>query len=731
VISNKEHTVLIEELVRLGRPLVEGGLGPDEVLKIITDVTDPRAKNFFRNVLIAELPAEDGQESVVWRAQLGNDLEQEKKTDFKVETDRVVGIPFVIPSGGNSLNAQGCYGLPVYPCWERHLQGLTESAQGKRNRRGGKSVSLAYIHGFRKSSDEVLGFLEDRLTLTQGFKISTELLASLSVRIHKVAKQEFAGDAKRLGVLVLVRCEPGGFYTYGRRRTRHSLAESRLYPGRFIEPNLPKIVEAVWAARLAEGAEMGARDAGTCSVSGEAGRVVSAYCKAWPWAFPTWKCPVGHGGDTGLLVEGIGLSHDAYRALTMGASWFNRVTQKVRPYIVQEVFAPGSDGPGRELAQRRSATDLDTIFGAAFLLPLDDQSLRDPDFRRAFADQMLAMLEPQNAKGTLAQRQFVAVTGFDCFVPEEFDRRGFLLSLVYFSGDPSRGDIHLRACIQDVLPSVAATLKKLAETTAQEGKRLFELVHLAEKRQAYLFGCYQSVPYLLARGYGGAHLWNQLDRVLHRRPLSDRRVAANAAARMAGLAARLPDSRFDLAEEAIFYLCCREFIHQCKRGLTTAPGEEGMPMRPWRELLHAVERGPIEELRYANGAELGFGCGALIHRFSWKYQDATGQKDYLKNRVMTFGANLSPDTVWKVGLRQMFEVAQRYDDLRTWFEKFFQDRVGATLAEFDRLKDEVHNNRDEFMTGFWAGYSLQGYDVRKSRGDDAGKNDTTDEGGEG
>jgi hypothetical protein len=696
--------MLIEELIRLGRPLVENGLTPDEVLKIVTDVADVRTKNFFRNVFLAELPANDGNAPAVWRVQLGQDIPLEKKTFFQVETDRTVGMPFTLPTGGNPLQPQGCYGLPVYLCWDPHLRAFRESAEGVRD------------------------FLEGRLERTHDFLLSPEMLVALCECVHAVARDEFHEDEKRLGVLVLVRAVPDGFYVYGRRKTRSTLDESRLLPGQFLDPNLSRIVAAVWAARLREGAEMGERASGVCSVSGAAGRVVSAYCKAWPWALPTWKCPVAHAGDTDLLVEGIALSPDSYRALTMGACLFNRLTRRLRPFILHEVFSPSADGPGRELAQRRRSTDLDTIFGTAFLLPIEDRLLAEEDSRRIFASRVLNQLETPDEDGPLAQRQLVAVTGFDVLLPEEFVSKDFRLTLVYFSGDPSRGDIHLRAYIQDVLPSVATILLGLAVRTAQEAGRLFEIVHLSEKRREYLYQCYKSVPYLLARGYGGSHLWNQLEQALHRRALGTKRMIRNAAARMASLAHRLPDSRYDLAEEAIFYLCCRDFIRNCNAGLTPAPGEEGMPMREWRVLLDAVEKGPITELRYANTAELGFGCGALIHRFSWKYEKLTGHTDYLKHRVLTFGADLSPEVVWKVALRQMFEVAKRYDELRGWFERTFQDRVGVTLTECDRLQGEMRKNRDDFMTAFWAGYSLQGYDVRNTnKGDESGTEKVTSE----
>jgi hypothetical protein len=703
--------MLIEDLIRLGRPLLEGGLLPEDILNIITDVGETRAKNFFRNIFLAELPTEIGHAPAVWWQQLGQELDHEGKKDFRVDINRAVGIPFSLPAGGNPLHPQGRYGLPAYPCWSPHLQ------------------------GFRDSPDGVRDFLKGRLERTPGLKLSAEILDALCQRIHEEAKRAFgATDQKRLGVLVLIDCSPDGFYTYGRRRNSPTtLGESQHVPGRFVEPNLERILEAVWSARLEEGAEIGERAEATCSISGASGRVVSSYCKAWPWAFPTWTCPVPHAGDTALMVEGIRLDAGSYRALTMGACVFNRLVKKVRSFIIHEVFSPTADSQGREIARGRKAIDLAAVFGAAFLLPVEDRFFRDDDFKSLFAKRMLSLFTPPVMNGTQADRQLESVTGFECFIPEEFNQNEFHLTLVYFSGEPSRGDIHLRAYIQDVLPSVAAKLKSCAVKIAQEASQLFEIVHLAEKRRVYLYSCYKSVPYLLARGYGGPHLWHQLEQALHRRPLGVKRVLANSAARMESLSHRLPDSRYDLAEEAIFYLSCREFIRNCNVGLTNTPQEEHMPMRPWRELLDAIEKGPIDQLHYDGASELGFGCGALVRQFSSLYWTATkaGEegKDYLKHRVLTFGADLTPDVVWKSALKQMFEVAKRYEDIRSRFETFLQERVGATMMEFHRLQDQVRSSRDEFMTAFWAGYSLQGYDHRNKTKADKDKNGPTTEGG--
>ena len=142
-----------------------------------------------------------------------------------------------------------------------------------------------------------------------------------------------------------------------------------------------------------------------------------------------------------------------------------------------------------------------------------------------------------------------------------------------------------------------------------------------------------------------------------------------------------------------------------------------MPMRPWKELLRAVESAPIAELKYESVAELGFGCGALLRKFSRRYWQATkvGKegKDYLRHRVLTFGADLSPDLVQKQGLKGMFEVASKNPSIK--FGRDLQERVGHALTEFHRLEDQVRAHRDDFMTAFWSGYALQGFDRAPSK----------------
>ena len=414
------------------------------------------------------------------------------------------------------------------------------------------------------------------------------------------------------------------------------------------------------------------------------------------------------------MVEGIGLEERSYRAMTAGACAFRRLTQLLHPIVVHELFSTANDREGRNLAARRSLSDLTRIYGSAFLLPIQDCNLTDRGAQDEFVRGMRAMLDPPRLEGSLAERYLDSVLGFESFLPSELDKDDYRLTLVYFSGEPSRGDIHLRAYIQDVIPSTLQRLKILIQSISRQAVRLLRILlpKASEGQVGYAEKCYRSLPYMLARAYGGSHLWTVLEQALHRSYLDLDRLTANAAARMSSLVARWPKSRHDLLDEVIFYQTFRSFVDQYNRGLAEGPKEDTMPMRPWRDLIRSVESGPITELLYESVAELGFGCGVLLRRFSRRYWRATkvGKegKDYLRHRVLTFGADLSPELVQKQGLKGMFEVAAKIKTIG--FGRDLQERVGHALTEFDRFQDQIRTDRDEFMTAFWSGYALQGYD---------------------
>jgi hypothetical protein len=693
--------MLIEELIRLGRPLLESDMRPEEVLALIMDVTDERVKNFYRHVFVVELPA-DGQ-GEPWVLPMQEFGQENEEGDFEVNRAQGASAPIVLPSGGNPRNPQGRYGLPVYPCYDYHLRTFRESAQ------------------------EVVDFLGGRLERTPGFTVSEEMVTKIASALHDaVAQTDFGDERKLLGVLILARCGADEFYSVAKDASREDRI-GQTEAGRAIVPNYAHIVEAVWTAKIEEGREAGSRP-GPCSFSeaeGE-GEVVSAYCKAWPWAFPTWTCPLPHGGNETMLVEGIGVAPEMYRALTLGACVFNQLTRRVSSLVIPEIFSPADT---RRAKEQRKLSDLPTIHGSAFLLPVQDCTLDNPDQRNEFVRGMRGRLAADPNDPTLADRYMTAVTGFETMLPEG-TTDDYRLTLVYYSGDYTRGDIHLRAFIQDVIPSTLWTLRKLAQSQARTAMALLRLLMpgMSEKQQAYLARCYESVPYVLARAYGGAYLWQQLEAVLHRRPLDVRRVTTNAARRMQSLVPQWPDSRYEMAEEVCFFLSFQDFLHVVNGELARKKENDRMSMRPWKDLIRLIEREPVETLQLESPAELGFACGMLVSRYSYWYRVTLGSgKDYLKHRVMTFGSELPPQVI-QAALRGMWDVAKRDEKLHSHLvfgqlahyatseerrEHFgdFQRRLGVILAELERQDpQELSKNRDSFMTGFWSGYSLQGYD---------------------
>lgn len=684
--------MLIEELIRLGRPLLDGDMEPQEVLRLITGMEDERVKNFYRHVFVLELPTDESGEPWAGPMQRFGDILDDG--NFHVDQDRAVAIPFVLPSGGNPLNPQGRYGLPVYPCYDPHIQ------------------------AFRDSSAGVVAFLHGRLERTSNFRVSDGLLDRIGRVLHDaVAATDFGDQKKTLGVLVLVRPAKDGFYSLVSGSRRDRLGRSQ--DSRVIVPNYARILEAVWLAKEDEGREAGVRP-GPCSFSGRTGEAISAYCKAWPWAFTTWTCPLPNGGDEQMLVEGIGVSPQTYRALTLGACVFNKQTRRFSSLVIPEVFSPANTRTGKDLSQRRKISDLPAVYGSAFLLPVQDRTLADPDQRCEFVRGIRGMLDGKPDDPTVADRYMTAVTGFDVLLPDGTSD-DYRLTLVYFSGEYSRGDVHLRAYIQDVIPSTLSRLRNLALDEAKRALGLIEslMPSMSEKQRGYLGRCFQSVPYLLARAYGGAYLWQQLETVLHRQSLDVRRVTSNAARRLQSLIPQWPDSRYAVFDEVGFYLSFLSFLGRVNRELAGRDGDVAMPMRSWKQLLETVDEGPLTDLMLTDPAELGFACGALIKRFSRAYYVAMKTQgkpdaDYLKDRVLTFGSDLRPAAVHDKGLRMILELPNRLKSLNR--SRDLEERVGVAIVAYRQLQREIEKDKDAFVTAFWAGYALQGYDRPKRAG---------------
>ncbi len=673
--------MLIDDLIRMGRPLDAGALEPQEILPLISDVANPNARNFFQHVFVVELDAR-ARNPVVLPVQVWGEFENQRKKrpDFAPDPARAVAAPFVLPSGGNPLNPQGRY-AGVYPCWDRH------------------------IRGFHQSVDAVRAFLPGRLDRTSRLSLDDETLEQVAIGLHEAAQTVDTAAEKLLGLVVVAACGTETPYVHTDERRTDAIGESRHEEGRSIVPRYDALLEAAWDAILEQGRESGRRS-GPCTLCGQGDEVVSFYAKAWPWAFPTWTCPLPLAGRDDMMVESIGLDERCYRALTLGACVFNKLTGRVHRDVVREIFSPGHDAEARRLSGSTGAP----IFGTGYLLPLTDEAIAGDKTGDGFAEDLRWMVE-SGGSGPAAERHFETVTGFHLMIPEDAEQEEYRLTLLYFSGNPGRGDIHLRACIEDVVPSRMRRVRTVAHPCGDEAIALFRAIFgkTTRKQDGFLLRCYRSVPWLLARAYGGAYVWEQLAEVLHRRQLSRRRPTANSARRMASVVPRLPDSWPDLAHEVVFHLVFEQFLDRYHSDLTVE--NRIMPMRPWRELIEAVEVGPIDRIEFQSPSELGFACGVLVSQFGRWYWHATKVggtgKDYLKHRVLTFGTDLTPEAVWRQAVGKMFDVAARYN---MPVSEDFRRRAGVTLAALDRMQETVRSHRDDFMTGFWCGYALQGWD---------------------
>ena len=162
--------MLIETLIRLGRPLVQGGLPPGEIIRQITDVAEPTAKNFLARVFVIEIHRQDGQfRSACLPVQewgYCHKVERSSKEVFEPDLDRAVGAPFLLPKGGSPLNAQGRYGLPVYPIYNKTLRAIKDAEP-------------------EEAAELCISFLSSRIQRTHGFELQESEIAEISSHLSR------------------------------------------------------------------------------------------------------------------------------------------------------------------------------------------------------------------------------------------------------------------------------------------------------------------------------------------------------------------------------------------------------------------------------------------------------------------------------------------------------------------------------------------------------------------
>lgn len=661
--------MIAEQLIRSGQAFMQGIESPATLLNMVSDSTDGKVKNYWQHVIIVEVDQDEDRVEVhpvrswgIWHTPEGG-----KKQTFVPDRHFASLVPVFFPSGGNQLNAQGFYGLPIYLVWDQHWR------------------------NFAANSDGVQRFLKPRLARTAGIKLSEALQELCCRKVYELISGYEVETKKTQAILILALAEESAPFTLSQTRDEDTwIAESKLDPERWLCADTNVMLERVWEAKLREGAAKGEMERGTCAFTGEKGPVVSGDNKAWPWFTTTWEAPFPETFGDKDHVKRLALSPEAYKYLTVGANLFGKLTKQLDFNLNKQLFAPVDSAMGRETATKGQVKA--TILGSAMVTPLLDIANLDKEDKQHFAHGMRERIEGGNRGAALLLSNLL---GYEDDLPEELTDDRFRLTSFYFSGDPSRGDIHLHATIEDIVPSI---LKAVYDITSQvfAWSALFY-----SERQEWLHRRTHSLPYLLVTAYGPASLWQNLSAVLHADTLSWEPFVRGIAHRCAELSHDLSNNNLLLRNEAVFYATFRHFYDLYHRTFNL----EGRTMRPWQDLLHNIGEAPVQEIGFQDIEELGFAAGYLVRRFANRYWHATtDKKDYLQHRVMTFGSDLKPELIYRRALGKLPEYAMRVKDLH--LSDDFRQRLGVWLSAYPSMKTEVNKQSDEFMAAFWAGYML-------------------------
>lgn len=714
--------MIIESLIRLGSPfLSESGLMSEEILRHITDVMSPNTGDCFQNVCIAEIGIDphtdtsriDAHPVSVWGEWESQDLDKDKgrrskgkpKEVFRQDLTRAVGIPFSLPSGGNPLVRQGWYPVPAYIVYKK---------------------SLAAMSG---NEEEVLKFLQARAPFTIGWEVTEEELETLAKGLSLVLPKPEEGRTKTKAVISIVDYRTG-LYSHVKGRMEQSgryvsLAKSRLNPGQIIVANLDKILENVWKAKLKEGKEKGSLNNGTCSFCGKMGRTVSSYVKSWPLFSTTYSYPLPMELRESELVKSIGLCPTCYQELVFGANLLYKTQQRVDYTITKELFSPTQSVQGKAYARQRGKTE--NLYGMFYALPVLDGFLRDPETADDFIAANLGRLEPSRVS-----RQGFSLKdllGFETVLSDEIANESYRFTVVYYMGDWSRGSVDLVATIEDVVPSVARGLSEICTqigtTASRTAKQVAEAWNwsVSDSEQMRYRTRHSSLLYNLILAYGGSYLWQSLDSVLHRRPLAVEPFIRNTAQRLQECAKVIGDSAsyFGFRDEVVFLVSFSEFLEVYHREIA---GKGEVPlMGKWQEWVSTLRQCDPNSWKPRSVAEVGFAAGTVIRTFARQYYRHT-EKDFIKHRVMTYGAKLKCEDIYTRGLARLQEYALMLD---MNLSRSLREAAAAVSMCYYDMEDQVKRDRDNFIAAFWAGYQLCPRDLypgaakqEKSEGEEKG-----------
>lgn len=653
--------MLISDIVRIGKPMIQSRMNIKERIQLLTDVGKEEVKNFYGNIFIVEL---DDEKTIFHYTKYQDNKNEPAKLSY------AVGLPITLPSGGNPLLAQGIYPIPCYPMYEKHIKNFTD----------------------KKATEKVI---YDRLVRTIPYmELEPEEIRHKAEIINNclVAEAEkYITDEKQLGILAIL---DYSLDLYSAERKENSLPVQTNEGDVFIDSR--KIIENIIEARFQEAKELGTEKKAISTISNEPSEeVVSAYNKSWLWLSPTWDPPKSIYWNNNEWTKGIRLNREEYEAFFYGTQFLKQIQTPIHASVLKEMFAPTFSS---EAKKHLSPTSFEPVFGIPYFLPLTE---KDPaEIYTKFLN-LKRRLEAREIRENDLQLEIISGLQ-DKIIRNITD--DYRITIIYYSGTLSRGDIHIRSQIEDVVPSVASKVQKIVQNLDRHVfRRITKLLGIEDRNNEYTRFKVKHLPTLLSNAYGPAYVWTSLDDVLHQRPIGIKRVLKQTNRRINELANK--NDYLGICSELLFFHLFYEFYHQYHEKLLKQK-EGNLFMPNWEELIEKYENGTLTASDIDTTTKTGFVCGLIVRQFERSYYRKTGdEKGYLKSRIMRFGSKLTPEMIWKNGLLRMEELKRSRDLL---VGKNYEKALALVLPSILSQKENnlLAKEKDEFMTMFWSGYLM-------------------------
>ena len=659
--------MLAEAIVRIGRPLARSSMTVTERIRWLTDVGQESCKNYFQHVWVMELA--EGQADILHFLQIGQMDGSGNKAEFKVDEKRAVAFPFHFPNGGNPLKAQGFYPIPCYLMWDPHIKMMGNAGE----------------------------FAEDvllpRLLKTVPYSgEKRDALAELAKRVANRLSGEcgkWLKEDKQLGILMIF--DPKlAVYRYEEGPSELRIQESGIHRGKWMALDGAVVLESIREAKVREATELGeAADQISTFTNRRSKRVVSLYNKSWLWLAPTWEMPRSIYWKDDEWTKGIKVDPETYEYFYYGTQFMKEIQVPISSATLKEMFAPVMHAEAR---QKIRASSYEQIYGIPMLLPL-----LDGDAEQQF-QKYKKMLKQWGQQEDLSRSalHLRLLAGLDRVIPESGDE--YRLTILYYSGDLSRGNMHIRAMIEDVVPSVARKIQDiLVELQSMVVPDIKKALGIPEETD---HPSLENLPSLLGNAYGPGYVWDMMQKVLHRQPIRLERIH-EATARKCNDGAKL-QAWHHVRRELLFYWAFLEFAAKYQEQIIGEGRENGSV--DWKRLLDVYESGNWDNEPEWDVPELGFVSGLLTRQFENSYYAKT-RSPYVRSRLLKFGSKLTPQMVWQDGLNEFQKLIEQRE---LKIGKNFFPALARALILFTKYSSDgsLDKQRHEFISTFWSGYLM-------------------------